>query len=190
MPGPTDIILIRHAPARTGGRLVGRGDVAADLPGPEALARARARVGAVAQLIASPARRCRMTAGALFPGLTARTDERLWEQDFGAWEGLAPTDLPDLGALSKPDLAAHRPPDGESFRDLCARVGPALIEAGSAAGPVVVVAHAGTVRAALALATRALPAALAFDVAPFSATRIRAHPGGEWSVLYVNRLLT
>ena len=43
MPGTTDLILIRHAPARSGGRLAGRLDVPADLPGPEVLARARPR---------------------------------------------------------------------------------------------------------------------------------------------------
>ena len=55
----TELILIRHAPALTGGRLCGRTDVDADLgdgTGARALARA---LGAVERVVASPARRCR-----------------------------------------------------------------------------------------------------------------------------------
>ncbi len=33
---------------------------------------------------------------------------------------------PDLGPLSPDDLVRHRPPEGESFADLCARTLPAL----------------------------------------------------------------
>ncbi|OIQ71545.1 glucosyl-3-phosphoglycerate phosphatase [mine drainage metagenome] len=189
MPGTTDLILIRHAPARSGGRLAGRLDVPADLPGPEVLARARALVGRVAKLVVSPALRCRMTAAALFPGLAAMQDERLWEQHFGEWEGMEAAKVPDLGPLTRMDLARHRPPGGESFHDICARIAPALSEAATLKGPVAIVAHAGTVRAALALATGSIPAALAFEVAPLSATLIRALPGGQWSIQNVNRAL-
>lgn len=181
----TEILLIRHAPARHGGCLAGRRDVAADLP-PEARLKAlRAAVGA-ARLLASPARRCVETALALWPeGAGLATDARLWEQDFGAWEGRAFADLPDLGALAPAALAAHVPPGGESFAALCARTAPALCGLGP--GRVAIVAHAGTVRAALALATGSVAGALAFQVAPLSLTRIFMLPGGQWSVAEVNR---
>ena len=80
--------------------------------------------------------------------------------------------------------AAHRPPGGESFLDVCQRIGPAVREM-AAAGDVTVVAHAGTVRAALALAVGPT-AALAFEVAPLSVTRLRALPGGGWAIAEVN----
>ena len=54
------------------------------------------------------------------------------------------------------------------------------------AGVTAVVAHAGTVRAALARACGSVPAALAFQIAPLSLTRIIVAPGG-WSVACVNR---
>lgn len=181
----TELILIRHAPAVTGGRLCGRTDVVADCGDGEALGALRAALGTPRRLVTSPALRCRQTAAALWPGAAAEVDAALWEQDFGAWEGLALADLPDLGPLEAGALAAHRPPGGESFADLCTRVRPALIRL-AGAGTVTVVAHAGTVRAGLALALGAEAPALAFEVAPLSVTRIRALPGGAWSVGSVN----
>lgn len=185
--GVTELMLIRHAPALDGGRLAGRRDVPADLCDAGALAGLRAAVGAAA-VVASPARRCRETAAALWPDLSPRLDPRLWEQDFGSWEGVAFADLPDLGDLSSRALAAHRPPGGESFADLCARVAPALCDLRRDGGRIAVVAHAGVVRAALALATGAVPGALAFQVAPLSLTRLLALPGGQWAVAGVNRV--
>ncbi|MFD2175751.1 histidine phosphatase family protein [Rhodobacter lacus] len=181
-----ELLLIRHAPARNGGCLAGRRDVPADLPGPAPLAALCAAVGA-ARLVASPALRCRETAAAVFPGRTPDLDERLWEQDFGAWEGVPFADLPDIGAMTRAELACHRPPAGESFEDQCARVFPALRDLAGQGGRTAVVAHAGVVRAALALAMGHIPAALAFDIAPLSLTRIVALPGGHWGVGAVNR---
>ena len=181
----TELTIIRHAPALTGGRLCGRTDVAADLTDEAHLDAVRAALGPPSRLIISPALRCRQTAGALWPDHSLTMDAQLWEQDFGAWEGQPYADLPDLGPLAAADLATHRPPRGESFADLCARISPAL-QAIAADGPAVIVAHAGTVRAALALAFRSVPQALAFDIAPLSATRLLALPGGGWSIRCVN----
>ena len=118
-------------------------------------------------------------------GEAPETDAAFWEQDFGAWEGRPFSDLPDLGALSPDDLAAHCPPGGESFADLCHRVGPALTRVATG-GRVAVVAHAGVVRAGLALALGAVPQALSFEVAPLSVTRLRRLAGNGWSVTAVN----
>ena len=125
--------ILRHAPALTEGRLAGRRDVPADCSDHAALARVKARIGAAEQVICSPALRCRQTATAL--GLTwDSTDPALWEQDFGAWEGLPFDALPDLGPLETAQLARHRPPGGESFADLCARITPARRGPGGATG--------------------------------------------------------
>ena len=112
-------------------------------------------------------------------------DARLWEQDFGAWEGMAFDALPDLGDLSRDALAGHRPPQGESFADLCARVTPALQDIAQT-GDSVIVAHAGVIRAALALALDTIPGALAFEIAPLSLTELRFLPGYGWSIGSVN----
>ena len=193
LPGPfaqSEVVLIRHAPAAAEGRLCGRSDVPARIDAAPGLAATRAVLDGIAQHAVSPALRCRQTFAALWPDLPLpEPDDRLWEQDFGAWEGRDFHAIPDLGPLTGAALAAHRPPQGESFDDLCARVHPALQEKAAQAldgGPVAVVAHAGTVRAALALALGGSAAALLFEVAPLSLTRLRALPGGGLSVVCTN----
>lgn len=180
----TELILIRHAPARTEGRLCGRTDVAADLSDATAILALAQAVGPVDRIRVSPARRCRATASALWPQRDFTLDAALWEQDFGAWEGMAYAEIPDLGPLSRAELAAHRPPGGESFADLMARVAPAL--RAIPAGRTALVVHAGTIRAALALALSNPADALGFAVLPLSVTRI-SRQAGTWSVGAVNR---
>jgi alpha-ribazole phosphatase len=184
-PATTELLLIRHAPAITDGRLSGRRDVAADCTNLAALAGLRAAVGGFDHLLISPALRCRETVAALWPDAAPITDARLWEQDFGAWEGVAFADLPDLGPLSTADLAAHCPPQGESFAALCDRLRPALIDAAGLRDRVVIVAHAGPIRAALAQATGSVAVGLAFQIAPLSLTRFMV-TDGRWSVASVN----
>ena len=181
----TELILIRHAPALADGRLCGRTDVAADCSDLGRLAAVRAHVGRWDRLLCSPALRCRQTAAALWDQ-PPEIAPALAEQDFGLWDGRPWADLPDLGPLSADELARHRPPEGESFAELCDRAGIALAQLATG-GCVVAVAHAGTVRAALAKALGRPAPALAFEVAPLSVTRIRiAAPEAPWSVISVN----
>ena len=92
--------------------------------------------------------------------------------------------------MSGADLAQYAPSGGESFADLCARVAPALAEHGQAAAqmpaPLVLVVHAGVIRAALSQVTGLLSAGLAFEVATLSATRLRCGPEGPVSVIGAN----
>lgn len=168
--------------------MAGRRDVAADCSDALAVATLRGAVGMVDHWRVSPALRCVQTAAALWPDVEPVQDARLWEQDFGAWEGVAFTDLPDLGVLPGAELAAHRPPQGESFLDLSARVTPALLESAGLGGKVVIVAHAGVIRAALGLALGVPALGLAFQIAPLSLTTIVALPGGAFSIAGVNRM--
>lgn len=178
------LLLIRHAPLADPARLTGRRDVAAVVDA-AAARRMAALAGPVSRVVSSPARRCRETAAALWPEAVVAEDARLWEQDFGAWEGMALADLPDLGVMGGEELARSAPHGGESFAALCARSIPALEELAVGGGRVAVVAHAGTVRAGLARAIGSAGAALAFRVAPLSLTVIDAAPSG-WSVACVN----
>lgn len=171
------------------GRLFGRTDVAARIDA-DAIARVQGRLGPVQHVITSPALRCVQTASALFKDHEPKQDARLWEQDFGEQDGLPFEDLPDLGVLTARALAAHTPPGGESFAQLCARTAPALMEHGQSAcqdGPIALVVHAGVVRAAMALVTDNVPGALAFEVANLSITRLRCGAHGPLSVIEVNR---
>lgn len=203
-----ELLLIRHAPARHGGRLCGRTDVPAQLPAVAGLAQARALLAGCA-VVTSPARRCRETAAALFPGAPLPEDARLWEQDFGVEDGLPFADLPDLGALRLSALAGRAAPGGESFAAMAARVIPALEElqarVRAEARPIAAVVHAGTIRAALGQVLGQESGqepgkepghvvgdvwrGLAFEVAPLSVTRLRCHPQGV-SIIATNAELT
>lgn len=193
-PKPTEMILIRHAPVAMPGVLAGRSDLPARLPGADQIAAAQqalAELGADrTRLITSPARRCRTTAAALFPGAAPEVDPRLWEQDFGAWDGRPMVEMPDFRPLDRRELAESRPPGagGESFFDAVTRMLPAF-EAAATPGTVTIIAHLGTIRAALGQALGALQAGLAFEIAPLSATHIRVFPDGSRSIVFVNRIL-
>lgn len=173
------IVILRHAPPLTDGTLAGRRDVDADCSGAGAFGWVRDRIGTMDRIISSPARRCLQTLEAL--GWDAHeTRAALWEQDYGAWEGMAYADLPDLGALEAAELARHRPERGESFDDMAARVRPELQALNR---DTLVVGHAGTVRAGLSLVVG--HAALSFHVAPLSLTVLH-RAGGTWAVETVN----
>lgn len=172
------LTILRHAPSLAQGRMAGRRDVPADCRDRAALDRVAARLDPV-RVLCSPALRCLQTAEALELS-PARLEPDLWEQDLGAWEGLSPAALPDLGPLSAADLARHRPEGGESFEDMARRVIPHLQ---ALREDTLVVAHAGTVRAALSMVVG--PAALSFAAAPLSLT-VLVRAGGAWSVEGVN----
>lgn len=187
VPAPAQggtLLLIRHAPLEDQGRLTGRRDLTVSID-PAAIQALAALIGPVDHIAVSPAIRCRQTAAALWPGRDAVQDEALWEQDFGAWEGVSYAHLPDLGPMAPDDLARTAPPGGESFAQVCARIVPALERLACRGGRVAVVAHAGTVRAGLSRALGSVGAALAFRVAPLSLTELEPSPLG-WAIGCVN----
>lgn len=168
--------------------MAGRRDVEADCSDAKAFARLREAIGAVDHILVSPALRCQQTLAHLWPEAKADVDARLWEQDFGDWEGQPFDRLPDLGALELPDLAAYRPPNGESFLDLANRCSPMVLEAAGRGGKAALIVHAGVIRATLGLALGPIPSGLAFQVAPMSITTILALPEAAWSIAGVNRM--
>lgn len=166
---------VRHAPVSAEG-FCGWTNAPADLSDDYSLSALRAALPEDAVLLSSDLDRATATADAL----ARRTWERrpaepaLREQHFGDWEGQSyGADGPDLSAFWR-DPANTRPPAGESFADLCDRVAGFMREAvRQERRDVVVVAHAGVIRAALALALGLPPGqALAFEISPLSLTRI------------------
>lgn len=198
---------VRHAPVvNHGGRLYGQTDLSADTTERrrfEALARA---LPAGAVWLASALRRTHETAAAIADARadTGQEAQRwavepdLGEQDFGAWQGLTWDEL----ATQRGNLA-HKfwvapadftPPGGESFVQVVERVMPVIGRwtAQHEGGDIVVVAHGGTIRAALACALDLAPErALAFSIDNLSITRIDRvdgpAAGGAWRVVSVNR---
>jgi broad specificity phosphatase PhoE len=155
-----------------------------------------ARLPQPARWIVTPLSRTRATAAAIFaagyPEAALDTQPALIEQRLGDWEG-----LPHEAFLERLRHKPHpfwsisveeRPPGGESFADVIARVGPAvdrLVEA-HAGGDVVIVAHGGSIRAALAHAMGAPGlAVLSFSIRNLSLTRLEK-VGPDWRVAAVN----
>lgn len=128
------------------------------------------------------------------------TEPELAEQSFGDWAGMT---WEQLAAMEGDEVekfwqapATTRPPGGESFGDVCQRVARAVerISLEQRGRDIICVAHAGTVRAALAMALDISPdQALSLAVANLSLTRIdliesgiKLKRGGSWRVGGVN----
>jgi alpha-ribazole phosphatase len=125
-------------------------------------------------------------------------DPNLAEQHFGEWQGLTYTEIAErhgdnhLFWLGPPEL---RPPGGESFVDLCGRTVRSIerLTDEYRGRDIVVTAHGGTIRAALAHAFKLHPeAAVRFEIDNVSITLIehfeQADPDHAWRVGFVNYL--
>ena len=154
----TLLALIRHGATawNEAGRIQGRADISLSEGG----RRSVADLGLPSPLqgaawVSSPLRRAVETAELLGAG-EMRTEPRLIEMDWGAWEGRS---LAELRAELGPAMRENEdrgldftPPGGESPRDVQARLAPWLREVARASAPIVAVTHKGVIRAVLALA--------------------------------------
>ncbi|MEO9826446.1 MAG: histidine phosphatase family protein [Paracoccaceae bacterium] len=185
---PNDLILIRHGVTQSTGRLCGRTDVGLSASQPDVLDGLVSALAGVSTVITSPAQRCVQTADLIWGQGARPVDPRLWEQDFGAWENMLFEDIPDIGVLEQRALARHRPPQGESFLDLCDRVKPAFEDAAQLAteGPVAIVAHAGVIRAAVGFTLGKPASGLGVDVSHLSVTRLRCLADDGFSMIESN----
>lgn len=108
-------------------------------------------------IVSSPMLRCRHFAAALADrsGLALAVDERLKEVGFGAWEGRTGAqlraDAPDTLRRFYENPVVHRPSDAEPLADFRLRVGEALEDLlrQHEGRRILVVAHAGVIRAAV-----------------------------------------
>jgi probable phosphoglycerate mutase len=156
----TLVVALRHAPTawNRDRRLQGRTDVALDEEGIAVAARWRAEPDwAGYRILSSPLQRARMTASILFPDAEIGIDRRLIEMDFGTWEGRS---LAELRADPSGDAAAREAmgldfsaPQGESPREVQARILPLLARLAELERPTVVVTHKAVIRALYALAS-------------------------------------
>lgn len=96
-----------------------------------------------------------------------RTDKRLQEKHFGAWEGRAWNDIEraELEAWAA-DVMGYAPPGGESARQLMLRVQTLLEDIAQLPhGDIILVTHGGVIRAMLAqIGKLPLPNTLRWDV--------------------------
>lgn len=155
---------LRHGPLTVPpGTIVGRLDVAVDLSDTEMIEAARSHLPADAIWLTSPLSRSVQSAAVLRPDQHTRCVPDLTEQDFGSWQGHTHADIHTEDPLASTDFwrdpAGNAPPDGESFAALCERVASAVSrETAACRGQdIVMVGHAGPIRAALALALGVTP---------------------------------
>lgn len=188
---------LRHAPVPDPeNRICGRLDPPCDLSDQERLSALARRLPQQAVVVESGLLRCHQTLGAIeSAGLSVApsvVEPALQEQDFGHWQGRRWAELdqskdPQVAAFWR-DPAGTAPPGGESFEALMARVRAAITDLTRQfeGRDIIAVAHAGTIRAALALALDLPPqTALSFVIDPLSLTRLDAI-GEGWRVGGVN----
>lgn len=181
------LLLVRHAPTSATRGAAFPADEELDKRGRQQSTGLAAVLPRRAQVITSPARRCRQTAEAA--GLTASVDERIAECDFGTWAGraLADVNAVDPGAVQSwmldPDSAPH---GGESLAVFATRIGRWLDDQAAYEGRLVAITHGEVVKSAVVHALGApLPAFWRIDASPLSITELHAH-GGRWTVVRLN----
>lgn len=164
----TALWAVRHAPVRVAGVCYGRAEVEPAMTSEDAAARILA-LCPIGQVWSSPSARCRepatLVAAALGAPLTV--DERLYELDFGAWEGRSwdALALEDAAALRRwtDDWLRVAPPGGEDVGRLERRVRAwwGALDRGRAH---LLVGHAGVIRALKVIAGASWPAAMATPI--------------------------
>lgn len=173
-----ELTLLRHTRVAESDRCYGHSDppLAASFPAEVDALKRELRGRHFDRVISSPSQRCRALCRAL--ALTPTYDPRLQELAFGAWEGQRWADLPrpTLDAWAA-NWCEGRPPGGESFRDQVMRCAAAVAD-WPAAACLLIIAHAGTIRALLVhLLDLPLDRAFAFSIEPGGQVQLDDHRG-------------
>jgi alpha-ribazole phosphatase len=148
-----------------------------------------------AHIYSSPLRRCSEFAAALAArhGVDVTLDERLMEVGFGTWEGHTAEELlrVDATVLDRfyADPVAQRPSGAEpleGFRDRVTQAWEDILRRRDAEA-MLVVAHAGTIRAVIShLLAIPLQYIYRLNISNAGMTRIRLRPGRPVSIDHVN----
>lgn len=185
------ILLVRHAPIDPPGYLYGSTDADVQKVSSDVSKSIHSRLANCQAVFSSPALRCIKTYQAVFLKKSVPVKiKEFWEQDFGDWEGLTYSSIPDQGELSGKDLVEFTPPNGESFLELCHRTQPPLLKIISERkiGEIAIFTHAGVIRSFLALALGSKEVALKFSIDNLSITGIQALSDGQFSISFVNQI--
>lgn len=159
--------------------MVGWSDLPADLSDIAKIARVSAALPAGVPIISSDLVRTIATADALATGRDRLShDPDLREMHFGAWEQRAFAEIeaedPDRIAAFWSEPGAVRPPGGESWFDLTARVNRAVNRLLALERPLVVVAHFGVILTQIERVTGiSTEEAFGHRIEPFSITTLR-----------------
>lgn len=161
----------------------------------ECAAEAFAARGTVQEIVSSPLRRCRETAGAVAAqlGLEVRIEDGLRETDFGAWEGLTFGEVRERhGADLDAWLASAKVAPtggGESFAEVARRVAAARdrLVTRYAGRTVLVVTHVTPIKTLVRLALGAPPESLfRMELSAASVSTVAYYADGNASVRLLN----
>jgi alpha-ribazole phosphatase/probable phosphoglycerate mutase len=164
----TTIDLLRHGEPLGGGRYRGQLDDALSEKGWQQMWQAVAGRSDWQQIITSPLQRCQAFADSLGAqhGLPVHCEQRFCEVGFGAWEGKDREEVEQQfpGQLAKfyRDPVNQRPPGAEPLDEFLSRVRNGFDELlpRFAGQTVLIVAHAGVIRAIMSHALEIPPAAM------------------------------
>ncbi|WP_335932000.1 bifunctional RNase H/acid phosphatase [Streptomyces sp. PTD5-9] len=161
----------------------------------EAIAAALAARGTIEEIVSSPLRRCRETAGAVAErlGLEVRIEDGLRETDFGAWEGLTFAEVrerhgADLDAWLASAKAAPTG-GGESFAEVARRVAAARdrLIARYRGRTVLLVTHVTPIKTLARLALGAPPEAMfRMELSAASVSVVAYYADGNASLRLLN----
>jgi len=196
MTGILQVNWIRHLPVASTGRYIGHTDIPAVIP--SISANLAAPLPENALWFSSPLIRAVDSAHWLIQSVRENTaplqiSPELMEQNFGIWENKTYEEVWALADRSKnwESPAIIKPEGGESFIGLCARVDHWIenMMKVDINKPWIIVAHAGTIRAALRHALNIIPEqALSFAVDYGSVTQVEYFlEAGGARINYVNR---
>ncbi|MCL6282933.1 histidine phosphatase family protein [Ruegeria sp. 2012CJ41-6] len=188
----TRLHLVRHGPTHAK-VMVGWSDLPADLSDTAAVARLSAHLPGEALVISSDLIRAVDTATAVETGRARLPhDEALREIHFGDWELRA---FDEIEAEDPDRIRAYwdqpgdvRPPNGESWNEVCARVDASIdrLIAAHTGRDLIVVAHFGVILTQVQRALRLdAEAAFAHRIDNLSVTEI-AHSAAGWTVGRIN----
>ena len=192
------LVLLRHAQAGLHGRFCGHSD-------PRLTEQGRAQLPAIVHglslasiqpsaIWSSDLQRARETAAPIaeYFGLQCLTAPDLREMNFGLWEGLTwsqiEAEYPQDAQAWMEHFPRHRPPGGESFAELQARVAGELesLASGVEAACTLVVTHGGFIRTAVAWVLGIPDARISRILLNHGAVTILQKLGSHWSIAAVN----
>lgn len=192
----TRLHLVRHGPTHAK-VMVGWSDLPADLSDTAALARLSAHLPATAQIISSDLTRAITTANAIQTSQTRLPDDaNLREINFGTWELRSHADIevenPDLIRAYWETPGEVRPPGGENWHEVCARVDKAIdhLMQTHPGQDLIIVAHFGVILTQLQRALRLdTNSTFAHRIDNLSVTELIRHTSDRWSATRINQLL-
>ncbi|MEX1035189.1 MAG: histidine phosphatase family protein [Sneathiella sp.] len=194
--------LVRHAPV-TSGKIYGHLDLPADFSDMVRIRELASSLSRDSVVISSDLARCRETAQHILmlqntPDKPVQELSSLREQNFGMWEGKSHKEV----EVSDPvyyekfwqNPSMNKPESGESFFELVLRVRAEVktLQGMSDERDIVMVTHAGVIRAVVGIALGITPEKmLALTVAPLSLTHLTSFSDGQvtnWQVNFLNDL--